>query len=97
MNTNDAVGEKMEHKNRITSFPDFVQGGNMKCLQIIEIATNKVEKEFDITGESESYIDKLEMGLARQLNWDLYRIAFEEKDDLQLNKILCLQAAKEEK
>lgn len=52
----------------------------MKCLQIIEIATNKVEKEFDITGKSESYIDKLEMGLARQLNWDLYRIAFVEKD-----------------
>ena len=61
-------------------YTDSVQGGNMKCLQIIEIATNKVEKEFDITGESESYIDKLEMGLARQLNWDLYRIAFVEKD-----------------
>lgn len=65
----------------------------MKCLQIIEIATNKVEQEFVITGKSESYIDKLEMVLEWHLNWDLYRIAFEEKDDLQLNKILCLQAA----
>ena len=52
----------------------------MKYLQIIEIATNKVEKELDLTGKSESYILTLEMGLARQLNWDLYRIDFVEKD-----------------
>jgi hypothetical protein len=52
----------------------------MKYLQIIEISTNKVEKEFDITSKSESYINNLEMGISRQLNWDLYRIAFVEKN-----------------
>jgi len=52
----------------------------MKYLQIIEIATDKVEKEFDITGKSESCVDKLEVAVSMQLNWDLYRIAFIEKD-----------------
>lgn len=53
----------------------------MKYLQIIEIATNKVEKEFDITNKSEKYVDTLEMGISKQLNWNLYRIAFVEKDN----------------
>lgn len=51
----------------------------MRYLRIIEIATDKVEREFDITNWSESKIEKLEIGLQVHLNYNLYRIAFTEE------------------
>lgn len=43
-------------------------------IQIVEIATQKVIKEHDISDKSDSYIEKLEMALYDRIDLDRYEI-----------------------
>lgn len=50
-----------------------------KVIQIIEYKTEDVVKEIDVTGKSQSQIDKIERGLNRNLNHDEYYTSEVEK------------------
>lgn len=43
-------------------------------LRVVEDATGKVEKEFDVTGKTARQVDKLFDGLSRNLNHDKYTL-----------------------
>ena len=45
-----------------------------KYLQIVETPTGKVEKQFDITNRSATYIDRLWGGIAINLDCDRFHI-----------------------
>lgn len=43
-----------------------------KFIEIVEIDSNKVDRRYNVTNKSDRYIDKLEMGLMRKIDFDRY-------------------------
>ena len=57
-----------------------------KYTQIIEFATNAIEKEFDVTDKSQTHIDRLENGILQNLNLDKFTVQTIERDEPEETK-----------
>lgn len=51
-----------------------------KFLQIVEIASGKVEREFDLTGKSERECEKIETGLLRNMSDEFFTRVVEKEN-----------------
>ena len=50
-----------------------------QVIEIMEIETAKTIKEIDVTGKSERQIEKIEMGILRQLDRDRFCMGLREQ------------------
>ncbi len=58
----------------------------MTVVQIVEIATGKVEREIDVTNKSEHLREKLIRGIEMNLDHDRYRVALQHKGKSEQEK-----------